>query len=231
MESIFDQLRQFSFPSMMLRVLLAMLMGGIVGFEREKKRRPAGFRTHILICLGAAVTTLTSQYLLLQLGLFTDVGRLGAQVIAGIGFIGAGTIIVTGRRTVKGLTTAAGLWASAIVGLVCGAGFAECAIFATLMILFAEIVLVKFEFKFAKSGRACALYIEYTKPDTIQAVLETLSAMSLKVTNLEVSRTDGEDERHRYYALLSVQTTPKLGGTRIVTEITRLPNVFSVEEL
>lgn len=231
MLSCFDFIRESTMLAMSMRLVLAFICGALIGAEREIKRRPAGFRTHILICLGAAVTTLTSQYLLLKLGLFTDVGRLGAQVIAGIGFIGAGTIIVTGRRTVKGLTTAAGLWASAIVGLVCGAGFAECAIFATLMILFAEIVLVKFEFKFAKSGRACALYIEYTKPDTIQAVLETLSAMSLKVTNLEVSRTDGEDERHRYYALLSVQTTPKLGGTRIVTEITRLPNVFSVEEL
>ena len=146
-------------------------------------------------------------------------------------FIGAGTIIVTGRRQVKGLTTAAGLWASAIVGLACGAGFVECAIFATAVILFAEIVLIKFEFKFAKSSRLCTLYIEYTKPDTIQTVLEMMSERSLKVSNLEVSRTQGEDEEHRYYALLSVQTTPKLGGTELVPAITALPNVFAVEEM
>ncbi len=231
MLSCFDFIREGTALAMTLRLVLAFICGALIGAEREIKRRPAGFRTHILICLGAAVTTLTSQYLFLRLGLFTDVGRLGAQVIAGIGFIGAGTIIVTGRRQVKGLTTAAGLWASAIVGLACGAGFAECAIFATAMILFAEIVLIKFEFKFAKSGRACTLYIEYTRPETIQDVLETLSAMTLKVSNLEVSRTEGEDEQHRYYALLSVQTTPKLGGTQIVTEITRLPNVFAVEEM
>lgn len=231
MLSCFDFIRESTALAMTLRLVLAFICGALIGAEREIKRRPAGFRTHILICLGAAVTTLTSQYLFLRLGLFTDVGRLGAQVIAGIGFIGAGTIIVTGRRQVKGLTTAAGLWASAIVGLACGAGFAECAIFATAMILFAEVVLIKFEFKFAKSGRACTLYIEYTRPETIQDVLETLSAMTLKVSNLEVSRTEGEDEQHRYYALLSVQTTPKLGGTQIVTEITRLPNVFAVEEM
>lgn len=231
MLSCFDFIRESTTLAMALRLLLAFICGAVIGAEREIKRRPAGFRTHILICLGAAITTLTSQYLLLGLGLYTDVGRLGAQVIAGIGFIGAGTIIVTGRRQVKGLTTAAGLWASAIVGLACGASFVECAIFATAVILFAEIVLIKFEFKFAKSSRLCTLYIEYTKPDTIQTVLEMMSERSLKVSNLEVSRTQGEDEEHRYYALLSVQTTPKLGGTELVPAITALPNVFAVEEM
>ena len=224
MLSCFDFIREPTTLAMVLRLLLAFICGGVIGAEREIKRRPAGFRTHILICLGAAITTLTSQYLLLGLGLFTDIGRL-------IGFIGAGTIIVTGRRQVKGLTTAAGLWASAIVGLTCGAGFVECAVFATVVILFAEIVLIKFEFKFAKSGRLCTLYIEYTKPDTIQDVLEMMSERSLKVSNLEVSRTQGEDEEHRYYALLSVQTTPKMGGTELVPAITALPNVFAVEEM
>ena len=91
--------------------LLAVVCGGLIGLEREYKRRPAGFRTHILICLGAAMTTLTSQFLYLNLHYYTDMARLGAQVVAGIGFIGAGAIIVTRRRRVKGLTTAAGLWA------------------------------------------------------------------------------------------------------------------------
>ena len=214
MLSCFDFIRESTTLAMALRLLLAFICGAVIGAEREIKRRPAGFRTHILICLGAAITTLTSQYLLLGLGLYTDIGRLG-----------------TGRRQVKGLTTAAGLWASAIVGLACGAGFVECAIFATAVILFAEIVLIKFEFKFAKSSRLCTLYIEYTKPDTIQTVLEMMSERSLKVSNLEVSRTQGEDEEHRYYALLSVQTTPKLGGTELVPAITALPNVFAVEEM
>lgn len=231
MLSCFDFIREPTTLAMALRLLLAFICGGVIGAEREIKRRPAGFRTHILICLGAAITTLTSQYLLLGLGLFTDIGRLGAQVIAGIGFIGAGTIIVTGRRQVKGLTTAAGLWASAIVGLACGAGFVECAVFATVVILFAEIVLIKFEYRFAKSGRICTLYIEYTEPDTIQSVLEMISGRSLKVSNLEVSRTQSEDEEHRYYALLSVQTTPKMSGTELVPAITALPNVLSVEEM
>jgi len=221
---------------LILRLCVAGLCGTVIGLDREYRVKDAGFRTHFLVALGSALMMIVSQYgfegfLATHDGLRLDPSRIAAQVVSGIGFIGAGTIIVTGRRQVKGLTTAAGLWASAIVGLACGAGFVECAVFATAVILFAEIVLIKFEFKFAKSSRLCTLYIEYTKPDTIQTVLEMMSERSLKVSNLEVSRTQGEDEEHRYYALLSVQTTPKLGGTELVPAITALPNVFAVEEM
>lgn len=109
MLSLFDGLREVTLASAFVRLTLAVLCGGIIGMERSYKRRPAGFRTHILICIGAAITTLTSQYLYLNMHYFTDMARLGAQVVAGIGFIGAGTIIVTRRQRVKGLTTAAGL--------------------------------------------------------------------------------------------------------------------------
>ena len=98
MLTLFDGLRDVTIWSVALRMVLAVICGGIIGIEREYKRRPAGFRTHILICLGAAMTTLTSQYLYLVLGQYTDMARLGAQVVAGIGFIGAGTIIVTRRQ-------------------------------------------------------------------------------------------------------------------------------------
>ena len=133
----FDGLRDVTFLSVTIRMLLAMICGGVIGIEREYKRRPAGFRTHILICMGAAMTTMTSQYLYLGMGYYTDMARLGAQVVAGIGFIGAGTIIVTRRQRVKGLTTAAGLWVTAIIGLTLGAGYFEAGFFSTVLILLA----------------------------------------------------------------------------------------------
>lgn len=130
MENYLDYLRQLNFESMALRIILAMIMGGVIGYERELKHRPAGFRTYMLVALGSAVTVILSQYLDLmlstgwadslrenQVGNRTDVVRIGAQVINGIGFIGAGTILVTSRNEVKGLTTAAGLWASACMAL------------------------------------------------------------------------------------------------------------------
>ena len=97
MLSVFDGLRDVTTLSVFVRLACALICGGIIGIERSYKRRPAGFRTHILICIGAAITTLTSQYLYLNMHYFTDMARLGAQVVAGIGFIGAGTIIVTKR--------------------------------------------------------------------------------------------------------------------------------------
>ena len=141
MLAIFENLRDVTFVSVCLRMVLAVVCGGAIGVEREFKRRPAGFRTHILICLGAAMTTLTGQYLYLVMHYYTDMARLGAQVIAGVGFIGAGTIIVTKRQRVKGLTTAAGLWAAAIVGLCLGSGFYEGGLFTTGLMLLAELAL------------------------------------------------------------------------------------------
>ena len=126
------------------RLVLALICGGVIGLERETKRRPAGFRTHILICMGSAITILTNLYLYQVMHLYTDISRMGAQVIAGISFVGAGTIIVTRHQKIKGLTTAAGLWTASIIGLACGAGYAECAIFATLMVLLSEIVLTPY---------------------------------------------------------------------------------------
>lgn len=106
-----------------LRMLIASVCGGVIGMERSYKGHSAGFRTHILICLGASITTLTSQYLVTDLHYYTDIARLGAQVIAGIGFIGAGTIIVSRSKKIHGLTTAAGMWTTAVIGLASGAGF------------------------------------------------------------------------------------------------------------
>ena len=100
MNGVIPYLREMNFVSVMFRLILAMVCGGMIGLERAFKRRPAGFRTHILICLGASLTTMTSQYLYLNMHYFTDMARLGAQVVAGIGFIGAGTIIVTRRQRV-----------------------------------------------------------------------------------------------------------------------------------
>ena len=126
--SVLEYFRELNFASTLLRLTMAMLFGGLIGLERERKRRAAGFRTYMLVCLGAALAMLLGQYEELMittnwaaslegLGVKADVARFGAQVVNGIGFLGAGTIIVTRRNQIKGLTTAAGLWASAIVGL------------------------------------------------------------------------------------------------------------------
>ena len=155
-----DYLRELNFVSVALRLLLSAVIGFSLGMERGRKRRPAGCRTYILICLGAAITTLTSQYLYLNLHYYTDMARLGAQVVAGIGFIGAGTIVVTRQQRVKGLTTAAGLWASAIIGLAIGGGFYEGALLATVLVFFAESFLSRLEYRMLDHVPEINLYME-----------------------------------------------------------------------
>ena len=196
MLTLFDGLRDVTIWSVALRMTLAVVCGGIIGIEREYKRRPAGFRTHILICLGAAMTTLTSQYLYLVLGQYTDMARLGAQVVAGIGFIGAGTIIVTRRQRVKGLTTAAGLWAAAIIGLALGGGFYEGGLFATLLILIAELFFSRVEYRMLKNAPEVNLYVEYGDNRTMDVLLQEFREHGLKILNMGIIHSHSNEEHN-----------------------------------
>ena len=227
---IFDGLRDVTMASITLRMVLATICGGIIGVEREYKLRPAGFRTHILICLGAAMTTLTSQFLYLNMHYYTDMARLGAQVVAGMGFIGAGTIIVTRRQRVKGLTTAAGLWASAIVGLALGGGFYEGGVFATLLILSAELLFSKLEYRMMENAPEVNLYMEYTGKPCLESVLRLYRERELKVLNMEITRSTGS-ENHNACAIFTLRLNRKCSAEQLLTEMNAISGVVSVEEL
>ena len=228
---IFDFVRQMSFFAVVVRMLTAALCGALVGLERELKRRPAGFRTHMLICVGASVTVLTNLYLYQVMHLYTDISRMGAQVIAGISFIGAGTIIVSKHRRVKGLTTAAGLWAVGIVGLVCGAGYIELALFVTAMVLLAEIFLSRLEYRFARQIRDVNLYVEYRHSGDVQQIMDAFQRSGAQVNDLEISRITGEEEPAHYAAVFSVQVKRSKLSETVIPAVTALANVITVEEL
>ena len=230
MLSIFDGLRTVTMLSVTVRMLLAVACGGVIGIEREYKRRPAGFRTHILICLDAAMTTLTSQYLYLNMHYYTDMARLGAQVVAGIGFIGAGAIIVTRRQRVKGLTTAAGLWASAIIGLALGGGFYEGGIFATLLILLAELFFSKLEYRMLENAPEINLYMEYTDKRCLEKVLKLYRDLNLKILNMEITRSTGS-EKHNACAIFSLRLNKKCKVEQLLAKVSGTEGVVSVEEL
>ncbi|MFR8854661.1 MAG: MgtC/SapB family protein, partial [Oscillospiraceae bacterium] len=136
--SIFDHIEGFfgelNMASVAVRLILATLLGSFVGMERAHKRYAAGIRTFALVCLGSALATMIGLYLGEISALGADVGRIPAQILCGIGFLGAGTIIVTERKQVKGLTTAAGLWVTATMGMAIGAGFVFAAIVCFVLI-------------------------------------------------------------------------------------------------
>ena len=227
---IFDPLRELTMLSVTVRLLLAALCGGLIGIEREYKRRPAGFRTHILICLGACMTTLTSQYLYLGMGYYTDMARLGAQVIAGIGFIGAGTIIVTRHKRVKGLTTAAGLWVSAVVGLAVGGGFYEGAIYAAVMILLTELLLSRLEYLFMRHTTESMFHMEYTDKDVLEKVLDVMRDHQIKVLSLEIARPE-EGQGQLASAIIGVRLNRAFTMDDLNRELIAIKGVKDLEEL
>ena len=230
MLSIFDGLREVTLASVFVRLALAVLCGGVIGMERSYKRRPAGFRTHILICIGAAITTLTSQYLYLNMHYYTDMARLGAQVVAGIGFIGAGTIIVTRRQRVKGLTTAAGLWTCAIIGLAFGGGFYEGGLLTTVLIMAAELVFSKLEYRVLENVPEINLYMEYTGKICLENVLQLYRDQNIKLLNIQITRSTGS-KKHNACAIFSLRLPHGCGVSRVLKTVGETEGVISVEEL
>lgn len=227
---ILDPLRDISSLSILIRMLLAVFCSSIIGIEREFKRRPAGFRTHILICMGATMTTLTSEFLMLEMHYTADIGRLGAQVIAGIGFIGAGTIIVTRHQRVKGLTTAAGLWAVAIVGLAIGAGFYEGALVATLLILCAELLFAKLEYWITSRSPEVNVLLEYTDEHCLDILLQMFREKNLKILHMEITRPPQGDKRNAC-AIFALRLHKKCRVQDLLSEVSVTEGVITAEEL
>ena len=230
MLSIFDGLRTVTTAAVTVRLLLSVLCGGLIGLERAYKRRPAGFRTHILICMGASLTTMTSQFLYLNMHYFTDMARLGAQVVAGIGFIGAGTIIVTRDKRVKGLTTAAGLWAAAIIGLAIGGGFYEGGLVATVLVLLAELVLAKVEYRILDHVPEINLYMEYSDKECLEKVLRLFRGCRLTLQNMEITRAKG-DGPHNACAIFALRLNKSCTVDQLLTHVNKIEGVVSVQEL
>ena len=226
---IMHYLREPNLASSLFRLTLATVFGGLIGIERIRKRRPAGFRTHTLVCIGAALTMIISQYLWSQ-GQTTDLSRLGAQVINGIGFLGAGTIIVTGRQQVKGLTTAAGLWASACMGLAIGAGFCFGAIVGCVLIILTTTLLSYFEGKIMSTARNMNIYIEFVSTNDIGAVIDALKKINVRIFDVEITRiraTDGLPP----CAIFSIRLPKKLKHAYVMATISSVSGVQTVEEL
>ena len=224
----------------LIRLGIALLCGGIIGLEREHKRRPAGFRTHMIVCIGAALTMVLSAYLCAMLsnvwsvGLTdltkTDVSRFGAQVINGIGFLGAGTIIVTGRQQVKGLTTAAGLWACACMGLAIGAGFYTAALLCCVLVLLTIITFSKLEKVILARSRNINIYVEFEDTDDVIKIISKLKEINVRIFDVEVekARQSANGYPNAIFSLILPKKTPH---TAIFAAVSSIDSIRSVQEL
>ena len=237
----FDYMRQLNMPSIILRLSLAMLCGGMIGIDRAKKRRAAGFRTYMLVCLGAALGVVLSQYLHVMLTSVwsadpllakrtMDVSRIGEKVIGGVGFLGTGTIIITGKQEVKGLTTAAGLWASASLGIAIGAGCYECVIVAFALILLCFRLLPKLENYLVENGRYINIFVEFTSVENLAEIINCVKAQDLKIFDIDFDRGT---ESHSGYpsAVFSTYMNRKMPHTQLIAAISGLDSVRSVNEI
>ena len=167
-DTVMNLVKEWNVTGICLRLALATFVGVIIGLDREYKNKGAGIKTHALVCIGAAMAMIVNEYVFREFpNMNTDITRLGAQVISGIGFLGVGTIMMNGRSEVKGLTTAAGLWACAGVGLAAGIGFAEGTLLAVIFILFIFRVLAPLDKKLHKNSKRIDLYMEFKDSEKI----------------------------------------------------------------
>ena len=226
---LINYLRHVNTASILVRLTLAIICGGILGHERGKKKRPAGFRTHIVVCIGAAMVMITNQYMSETLGLSTDASRMGAQVISGIGFLGAGTIIVIGRNQVKGLTTAAGLWACACMGLAIGIGFYEGAVISCIYLFIVITLLHKLDLYARTHTKTFDVYIEIEDIVGITNFLNVLKADGTKLSNIEVKKSDDRDD-HKICLTLTLTLSQKMDHGEYLLQLHNIEGVLTAEE-
>ena len=217
-------LRDVTWVSVIVRILVAFLLGGALGVERGLKQRPAGLRTYMLVCVGACMIMLTNQYIyqVFQTG---DPVRMGAQVVSGIGFLGAGTIIVTKHSQIKGLTTAAGLWAAAAVGLATGIGFYEAAIAGAIVIFITMTLLSSLDMHMHRKARYFDIYIELPRQISLGTFIHDARQKDILVDDLQMESPTGVDNTTRSFimTLCTKRRMDRVQMTALLNEI--IPDV------
>lgn len=185
MSEVIAYLRELNIVTVIIRLALAMIVGGVIGIERGKQGRAAGMRTHTLVCLGATLASMLGYYSMSQ-GFTGDPMRVAAQVISGIGFLGVGTILIKGRFQITGLTTAAGLWTAGAIGLALGAGFYEGALITFILAVVTVTVVHKLEYRLNKKYSRFGIYVEIRSDEDVRRTIDFMNE-KFKVTDVQIT--------------------------------------------
>lgn len=223
------EIREVTYLAVALRIGAAVLIGGFLGLERELKNRAAGLRTYMLVCTGACLIMLTNQYIYQFFGTGDPV-RMGAQVISGIGFLGAGTIIVTRRNQIKGLTTAAGLWTAAAVGLALGVGFYEAAIVGALAVSLVMTLMQRLDNRMRRKTRRVEIYTEISAQLSLGTFLQQLRDRSMEPVDVMRDRNAQADSDVRCYTA-TLKFNKRRNHNEVIEEILTIPGVEYLEEI
>ena len=213
-----------------LRLLVAAVMGAAIGIERATRKSTAGMRTFSLVCLGAALTMIVNEFLTLNSATGGDPARLSAQVISGMGFLGMGCIMVTSRNQVKGLTTAATLWTTAILGLAIGAGMMEVAAAAFIIIIIVVHLLSHASHKLEDYTRILTLYVEVDKNAGIQGVINVIDERNYEIISMEKKKT-GSVMEESIALQLDIDLKEKMKHSEFVSLLMEMPEVKYIEEV
>ncbi len=214
-----------------VRLVLALVCGGVVGLFRSIKRRGAGFRTHGLVCVGSCLVSMTGIYLYYAFGQNAgDVTRLPAQVITGVSFLGVGTIIVMGGRHIKGLTTAAGLWVCSGIGVALGVGFYSAAILSVLIIISLYVLLPNIDQAVYSHSRILDLYIEFQNRKAVGSFIRYVKGRGGRLVMMETDNNKGSREE-LFCVIVELEIKKGRLHEAVVSEIMQMPEVAYVEEI
>ena len=222
-------LQEVSSSTTFIRIFLALFLGGILGIERGMKNRPAGMRTYMLVSIGSCMIMLINQYVYQMIGAGDPV-RMGAQVVSGIGFLGAGTIMVTRHSQIKGLTTAAGLWAAAAVGLAVGIGFYEVAVGGSFAIFTVLTLLNKLDNAMHSNTKDIELFIELSANTSL---INFMRSLQHAIEGACITRTEhdytNEDGSRAY--IFYIHTKRRTNHVEVVNMVRETEGVLFVEVL
>ena len=223
------EIREVTLLAVVLRIVASVIIGGLIGLERGLKNRPAGMRTYMVVCMGACLVMLTNHYVC-QTFHTGDPVRMGAQVVSGIGFLGAGTIIVTRRNQIKGLTTAAGLWAAAGVGLAIGVGFYEAAIVGGVAVFVVMTLLQKMDNRMHRNAKVLEIYVELDKSCALGDFLRIIQKKDIEVRDtMREHDSETEDGTRAYFSTLKLKH--RKNHIELIDDIRSIHGVVYLEEL
>ena len=235
-------LRQFSLISVCCRLLIAQAAGAIIGYGRAQKKANAGLRTYMLVSIGAALTMVLATYeheMLLgpwawaveKVGMKFDASRFSASVVTGVGFLAAGTIIVVAHRQVSGLTSAVGLFTTAVMGIAAGAGFYECVLVALGLIVFTIEFMQPMELAFKRRLRYITLFVEFGELSDLDRIIQTIKGEHAAIFDLDMEHTEAHSGKNPSAILTLKLSRENASHSAILSSLAELPCVYGVQEL
>ena len=227
-----------SYIEIIIRVVLSLVIGSIIGLERGSKSQPAGIRTHSIVCMAACLIMMTNEFVSYKFGT-GDPTRLGAQVISGVGFLGAGTILITDKKKVTGLTTAAGIWASAGIGLAIGVGFYEGALLVAISVWSVISMFQPLKKYLQSRSKVIELYIVVNSTEAYNRVLVYCAENGIRLNDSRTAFGDVNSERIEYFdvpdkriaSFMTLELSGKFEHLKLMEEIANIVGVIYVEEV